>query len=273
MGVGYNALTMMQNHFARFEDRVQRLIEGGFARLFAGRLHPREVATQLARAMEDHARQGRDGRFVAPDRYTVRLNARDHEAILAAQPDLPSELAVELISLARLSGLLLENTPEVYLLADDRVELHQVKISAHHSGARRETTQAMPFPPGKELERPVGLRAALITKDERVIPLERPILNIGRARDNHVIIDAPSVSRHHAQLRLRFGRYVLFDLGSRGGTTVNGQPVKEAVLQPGDVISLAGFNLIYTEEEDPTASAGEDDEGTRPYSPTTASAD
>ena len=38
VGSGYNA-TMRQDNFSQFEDRIQYLIEGGFARLFAGRLH------------------------------------------------------------------------------------------------------------------------------------------------------------------------------------------------------------------------------------------
>ena len=46
---------MDKNRFSQFEDRIQMLVEGGFARLFAGRLKPRDVALRLARAMEDEA--------------------------------------------------------------------------------------------------------------------------------------------------------------------------------------------------------------------------
>jgi pSer/pThr/pTyr-binding forkhead associated (FHA) protein len=40
-------------------------------------------------------------------------------------------------------------------------------------------------------------------------------------------------------------------LESSGGTTVNGFPVQEIVLRPGDVISLPGTDLIYAESEAP----------------------
>jgi len=56
------------------------------------------------------------------------------------------------------------------------------------------------------------------------------------------------VSRSHAQLRLRFGHYVVYDLGSTAGTFVNGQRIEECVLRPGDVISLGGVPVIYGED-------------------------
>ena len=66
------------------------------------------------------------------------------------------------------------------------------------------------------------------------------------------MLDDPRVSRHHCQLRYRFGSYVLYDLGSRAGTYVNNQRISEVVLQPGDVIALAGVRLVYTVDEQTT---------------------
>jgi pSer/pThr/pTyr-binding forkhead associated (FHA) protein len=110
-------------------------------------------------------------------------------------------------------------------------------------------------------------QAVLVLTGDRNIPLSQPVVNIGRRRDNDVILDHPGVSRHHAQLRLRFGRYMLFDLGSTRGTMVNGQPIREAVLQSGDVIRMADVTLIYVEEA-PAPSASADMGGTQPFSPT-----
>jgi pSer/pThr/pTyr-binding forkhead associated (FHA) protein len=73
------------------------------------------------------------------------------------------------------------------------------------------------------------------------------------------------VSRHHAQIRLRFGQYVIFDLGSQAGTMVNGKPIQQKALEPGDVISLAGVSLIYVEEDLPGEQPPISD--TQPYPP------
>ena len=46
-------------------------------------------------------------------------------------------------------------------------------------------------------------------KDRR-LALGEPVLNLGRALDNDIILSDPTVSRYHAQLRWRAGRYYLY---------------------------------------------------------------
>src|SRR5436190_17922829 len=97
-----------------------------------------------------------------------------------------------------------------------------------------------------------SLHAFLILDGRHTVPLTESLVTLGRRLNNPIILDSPSVSRAHAQLRLRYGRYVIYDLGSTGGTFVNGQRVEECVLRPGDVISLANVRLIYGEDEEGT---------------------
>lgn len=262
---------MKPDRFSRFEDQIQRLVEGGFARLFAGYLHPREVAVQLIRAMEDHAQQGTHGQAIAPDVYIVRLNPQDHRVVLESEMDFVAALADELVEVARSLGLTLDRVPEVRLLADQDVSPHEVSVSAQHSASRRETTQAMPLAEMPAAGTDSAPRAMLIISDSQQIPLDQPIINLGRQRNNDIIIDDIRASRHHAQIRLRFGRFVLFDLGSTGGTTVNGYAVQEQALQSGDVIGLAGNTLIYVEEIPPDeATPDEPPADTQSYPPVEA---
>jgi pSer/pThr/pTyr-binding forkhead associated (FHA) protein len=93
--------------------------------------------------------------------------------------------------------------------------------------------------------------AFLIIDGVKVFPLGEPIVNIGRRLDNHLVIDDVRVSRTHAQLRAINSRYVIFDLNSSGGTFINGRKSTQAVLYPGDVISLAGVDLIYGQKNPP----------------------
>ncbi len=257
---------MTHNRFLRFEDRIQHLVEGGFARLFAGYLHPREVAIQLARAMEDGTRASQDGeRQVAPDVYIVRLSPRDHAALLSAHPDLAVALVDELVEMARIGGYSFAKTPEVRLLADNAVQAHQVLVRAQYAHPATET--GVMKAAGEEVLSQPAPKAILIVNGKSHVPIERPILNLGRHRDNDVIFEDIHVSRHHAQIRLRFGKYVLFDLGSSAGTLVNGHPIQEAVLHSGDIIMLAGNSLIYVEEGQETSSDREDGSTTKPYVP------
>ena len=86
---------MDRRRLSQFEERIQALVEGGFARLFAGRLHPREVALRLARAMEDGASQGDNP--TAPNAYEVHLNRDDCSALLKQQPGIAEMLAEHIV--------------------------------------------------------------------------------------------------------------------------------------------------------------------------------
>jgi pSer/pThr/pTyr-binding forkhead associated (FHA) protein len=93
--------------------------------------------------------------------------------------------------------------------------------------------------------------AFVIIDGIRVIPLNQAIVNIGRRIENTLVVDDPRVSRTHAQLRAINGRYIIFDLNSTGGTFVNGKRVNQSVVYPGDVISLAGAELIFGQKDPP----------------------
>jgi pSer/pThr/pTyr-binding forkhead associated (FHA) protein len=66
--------------------------------------------------------------------------------------------------------------------------------------------------------------------DESAIEVKGPRVLIGRDKDCQVVIDDPTVSRHHAAISVRPGRpLILEDLGSANGTLVNGRPIRPPV--------------------------------------------
>ncbi len=247
---------MDRNRFSQFEERVQALVEGGFARLFAGRLKPREVALRLARAMEDGAALDAHGSLSAPNRYLVRLHPDDHAWLLDAHPALGSSLAEDIVALARNGGLRLDTEPEVVLISDPAVAVHTMAVQADHVAVTRQTTRLLLE---RDLQReedpspaPALPPAYLVLDGDRYVLLDRSVINIGRRRDNTIVLDDRRVSRHHCQLRYRFGEFVLYDLASRGGTFVNDARIAECVLRSGDVLSLAGVKLVYVVDEGTT---------------------
>lgn len=64
-------------------------------------------------------------------------------------------------------------------------------------------------------------------------------LIFGRSEEAEVVLGDPSVSAKHAWIREVGGRYVLIDLRSTNGVTLNGTRVEEAVLHDGDTFTLA----------------------------------
>ncbi|HUF37220.1 MAG TPA: FHA domain-containing protein [Anaerolineales bacterium] len=88
-------------------------------------------------------------------------------------------------------------------------------------------------------------KAFIILNGADIYALIKPVTNLGRMEDNDVVLSSAHVSRYHAQIRRVGEAHLVVDLNSTSGTSVNGQPVSERLLSPGDVISLAGVPIIY----------------------------
>jgi response regulator RpfG family c-di-GMP phosphodiesterase/pSer/pThr/pTyr-binding forkhead associated (FHA) protein len=82
-------------------------------------------------------------------------------------------------------------------------------------------------------------------------------LTIGRRPENRLRLKDEQISRFHAVIERRGNRYVITDLGSRSGTSVDKRPltVDPVVLEDGAVIQMGqtalAFHLFESEFEDP----------------------
>ena len=70
-------------------------------------------------------------------------------------------------------------------------------------------------------------------------------ISVGRTEENAIYINDASVSVHHAEFALTGGEYILRDLGSTNGIRVNGKPVNEARLCPGDRIRFGSVEGVF----------------------------
>lgn len=243
---------MKRFRLSEFEARAQQLVEGSFGRLLGGELGSLDVANRLAKALEDSRVDGR-----VADIFTISLHPQDAARILAEQPDIEQTLANYVAQLAQQSGWRLLSRPFVTLVADAHHSPHEVYILAEHSQGAHPTTEFnLPRPDLNEAAQEIlaavqAVDAYLIVDGGRHVALDRPLISLGRRMDNDVVLDAPTVSRRHAQIRWRYGRFVLYDLSNRPGRTiVNSEPVQEYVLQSGDVITLSTVKIIYGEGQD-----------------------
>ncbi len=81
----------------RFEQRLEGMVEGAFARAFKSDLQPVEIASAVQREMDDRAAIVAQGRTLVPNDFVVELADTDHER-LEVYAD---SLGVELANLAR----------------------------------------------------------------------------------------------------------------------------------------------------------------------------
>jgi len=88
--------------------------------------------------------------------------------------------------------------------------------------------------------------AQLLLPSGMIFQLVGLVTTIGRDPDNDVVLQDNQVSRRHAEIREQGGGYVLEDLGSSNGTTVNGQRIAAPwPLQPGDQIGIGSTTLVF----------------------------
>lgn len=84
----------------------------------------------------------------------------------------------------------------------------------------------------------VVIHSSLLDLGKRYL-LEGDQLEVGRGAGNGIVLESDSVSRRHAAILQRGGRWWVCDLGSANGTYVNHQPVHEHPLLKGDLIKIA----------------------------------
>ncbi len=81
----------------------------------------------------------------------------------------------------------------------------------------------------------------------KTFPLDKPEMVIGRDLGVDIVITDVEVSRKHAHMVAQQGGYLIEDLGSTNGTTVNGlRLMSPYLLHPGELIALGEHvTLVY----------------------------
>jgi hypothetical protein len=249
-------MNRLESLLTQIETRLQAFFEGGATRLFPGG-DCVGLAQRLAVVMQAEIQPQPDGTLLAPNIYTLIIHP-DLECTLPEKTDLLISLAALLQRSAEEANVVFIAPPVVHVITDAGLASHEIQVLATFSQAQAADTTVLPLPhkpviftdklkaPSNGLEEIPA--AFLIIDGRRTVPLPRQGLTIGRQPDLPLVLKNPHVSRLHAQIRLVQGHYVIFDLDSSAGTYVNGQRVIQCVLHPGDVISLAGVQLVFGQE-------------------------
>jgi hypothetical protein len=236
----------MPRGLARFEKLAEDLVEGTFDRISGRRLEPVTIARRLIRVMEDEQTISA-GKIFVPNVYRIGLNTSTFQDFVSFKDPLEGELAAYLIEEADKRGYHFVGRPHVALqpepdVAPGRLRIHSALAGGTPPGADElQMTQTLR---ADEIQRaagsppPAAREPLALVVNERTIPFADPPITIGRSLDNDVILQYPTVSRQHAQIIFRHGRWLLRDAGSTHGSWVNGHRIQECILRAGDVISL-----------------------------------
>ena len=123
-------------------------------------------------------------------------------------------------------------------------------MTDRHTGTvtlrRREMSRSQPDGEEPPTVKRDGKSPSHVTWNEHTHELERPLLRIGRAQQNEIVIAVRGVSRFHCQIRREGDELILEDLGSTNGTFIDGISLhRPHVLRAGDEIFLYDQKLHF----------------------------
>ena len=211
----------------QFEQRLERLVEGVFAKTFRSGLEPVEIARRLTRDMDLHRVIGVNG-MIAPNLYEVAISPADYQKLETYVQALNRELAEAVREHARDEGYGFVGPVHVELVVDESLGTGEFLIASQMQ------------------EAPGGAAVGSLSLDDgRRLPIGEDPISIGRLPECDIVLSDPNVSRRHAEVRRRGNDFIVVDLGSTNGTRVNGAGVKERQLVDGDEISLGSTRIRF----------------------------
>jgi len=250
----------MSTRLDRLESRLQALIESSLNRLPWRNSQPRLAADLVSSLRAQLALDDRSTEPL-PDSFNLFMHPENCKA-WEAHPDWVNWLNQVLLDMAAESNRSYARDPKIRIIPDSDLGGKSVRTVLTYQDVDVNSTAVMATEsdPIETIPAETWSGPYLMLENSKTYPLNRTVVNIGRREDNDLVLPDPRISREHAQIRLIHGECVLFDLNSTGGTSVNGRRVNTHNLRPGDVISLAGVNVIFGQE----TPAGSQTTGTSP---------
>ncbi|SDK54297.1 FhaA domain-containing protein [Streptomyces indicus] len=270
----------------KFEQRLEGLVNGTFAKVFKSEVQPVEIAGALQRECDNNATIWNRERTVVPNDFIVELSPPDYERLSPYSGQLGDELSGMVRDYAKQQRYTFMGPIKVHLeKADDldtglyRVRSRTLASSTSQPGGPQGAPQApsrpqggygyppagappMPAAPppgggrGPAPARPQGGAGPLpgaqtrrwIEINGQRHQISRPTLVLGRSTEADVRIDDPGVSRRHCEIRTG-APSTIQDLGSTNGIVVDGQHTTRATLRDGSRIVVGSTTIIYRQAE------------------------
>tara|TARA_B100000945_G_scaffold206056_1_gene165714 strand:+ start:2910 stop:3569 length:660 start_codon:yes stop_codon:yes gene_type:complete len=212
----------------KVENKLEKLVEGTFAKFFSSELKPVEISRKIVREVELNRSIGVHGDHLAPNDFDVVISESDYSNFIEAKEPLEQELEETIRDYCYQEGYIFLGSINVSIQKEENLRTGTLRIDA------RLKQDESGCPPG-----------ALVLPDGKRIVIGNRVVTIGRLQDSSVCIDDPSISRNQAEVLLSETGYLLSDLGSTNGTLVNGHRISQHVLTDRDQIEFGSYRIRF----------------------------
>jgi hypothetical protein len=211
-----------------FEQSLENMVEGVFARVFRSGLRPVELGRRLVRELDDNRSVDVKGRTIVPNDFTFSVSQEDHDRFAEIGDSLSRELADAAREHAQDEGYAFMGPVQVDVLASESVRPGTFTVVSR-----------MKEGPGG-----VGAGSLVLPSGERIVLGDRT-LSIGRLPECDIVIPDSRVSRRHAEVRPTVDGFSLVDLGSTNGSKVNGERTTHRDLRDGDELDFGNTRIVF----------------------------
>ena len=219
----------------KFEQRLEQMISGVFARAFRSAVQPVEIAAALQRECDNNAQiLSRDRRLV-PNDFHVELSQTDLDRLAPYDSAMAKELIDQVQDHADAQSYVFPGPVKIAFEAAQDLTTGRFRI---RSQAQAKVT-------GHSTHTQVARARALLEVNGTLHPLQPPGLVVGRGTEADLRINDPGVSRKHVEfLVLSPGSETedpeleVHDMGSTNGMLVNGRKVPRATLRDGAQVKV-----------------------------------
>lgn len=245
------------------EQRLEGLVEGFFTKVFRSGLQPVEVGRRILREMTG-GKTVSVNRIYAPNEFRVSMSSDDYAKFSQMEAGLQREFSELVIEQAKQERWNLMGIPRITFHEEESMGRGELKVEASLTAdpdAPSRVYTREPKPDDASSTRAVssdtasrlgleasGARLVVIDdsgKESETISITKDPVVIGRMSTNDVVLSDPNVSRRHAELRRAGGRWLLVDLGSTNGTSVNGKLAREHELNDGDRLMFGSTKIRF----------------------------
>ena len=226
----------------RFENRLETMVSGVFAKAFRSAVQPVEVAAALQREIDNSAQILSRNRRLVPNQFHVELSPADHERLSPYSSTLAEEL----------EDMLREHAEDQSYVFTGPVSIDFAESPDLSTGRFRVRSAALarvtPVSDSSVTDTAVRRARVILEVNGMKHPLEPPGMIIGRGTEADLRIDDPGVSRRHAEIRVHAQEsgdtdVSAVDLGSTNGMLVNGHRVQQATLDDGGTIKIGNTTM------------------------------
>jgi len=228
----------------RFENKLEQVISGAFARAFRSAVQPVEIAAALQRECDNNAQILSRDRRIVPNSFHVELAQTDLDRLSPYDTALAEEMTHQVKDHADQQGYVFPGPVRIAFEVAEDLTTGRFRI--------RSTAEAKVSSNATHTQ--VRRARALLEVNGTRHPINPPGLVVGRGTEADVRINDPGVSRRHVEFEVADGddgRVTARDLGSTNGMLVDGHRITHTAVRDGSTVKIGNTTMtVRVVEED-----------------------